>query len=49
METQIITLSKSATIIKCCIIVLAIAMMISLSGTITLNEFISNILDWESI
>ncbi|HEX8515795.1 MAG TPA: hypothetical protein VF868_06305 [Bacteroidia bacterium] len=49
MNTQIITLSKNTTILKCCIVALIIASLISLSGKVTLQEFISNIMEWESM
>jgi hypothetical protein len=48
-QIQIITYSKLITIIKCCIAALLIALAVSTEGKIDLQEFIQNILEWESI
>jgi hypothetical protein len=46
---QVITFSKTATILKCCAIAFIIACAISLAGKVSLHEFVSNILEWDSI
>ncbi|MCE3281227.1 MAG: hypothetical protein K0S44_3418 [Bacteroidetes bacterium] len=48
-QTLTITNSRSRVIIKCCVIAVAISLMIVATGKISLNEFFNNILEWESI
>jgi hypothetical protein len=49
IQTQTITLSKGITIIKCCVIALIIACLISAGDKVSAREFVNNILEWESI
>jgi hypothetical protein len=49
MKTETITLSKTKTLIHCCIVSVLIAATISVFGNISIHEFIQNILDWDSI
>jgi len=49
MKTQTIRLSKTETIIKCCIAAVSIALLIHLIGKADMHQFVINILDWDSI
>lgn len=49
MKTQTITFSKSATILKCCFIAMCIALVITACSKVTPQEFLQNIMDWDSI
>ncbi|MDF2436344.1 MAG: hypothetical protein K0Q95_720 [Bacteroidota bacterium] len=46
---QIFSNSYTITIIKCCIAAVLLALAISMPGKVDVNEFVQNILDWESI
>ncbi len=51
MKTQsnISTVSKTKTIIECCIVSIVIAGVITMIGKIDVRQFISNILDWQNM
>lgn len=48
METTI-TLSRTSAIIKCCIVAGLIALVFSFAGSISIKDFFTNLLDWQSI
>ena len=48
MQTGTITLSKTSAIIKCCAVAFMIAILVSMSGHISLHDFYNNLLDWDS-
>jgi hypothetical protein len=49
IHQQSITFSKAATILKCCAIAFLIGSVFSFSNQISIQEFITNILEWDSI
>ena len=49
MKTQTLTLSKTATIIKCCAITATIAFVVCIAGKVNFHQFINNLLDWQII
>ena len=44
MKAQIITLSRSKTLLHCCIIMFVIASAVSVIGQVGISEFVNNLL-----
>ncbi len=50
METQTITkISKTRTMVLCCLITLFIAATVSFAGQVNIRGFVNNILAWNTI
>ena len=49
MKTQTLTFSKTSAILKCCLVALSIACIISAAGKVNAHEFMQNIMDWDCI
>jgi hypothetical protein len=49
MKTETITLSKTETIIKCCITAAIISFAVIIIGKTDMHQFALNVLDWDSI